>query len=66
LLAAIRKGTTLKKVAAGEGKAADADASAKPAAKKGPPKEEEFDIMAALKKRLNVRLHTIAVFTLFF
>jgi WAS family protein 1 len=55
LLAAIRKGTTLKKVSAGEGVAASADgAGDKPAAKKAPPKEEEFDIMAALKKRLNV------------
>lgn len=62
LLAAIRKGTTLKKVSAGEGVAAAADgAGDKPASKKAPPKEEEFDIMAALKKRLNVRWHRAAI-----
>jgi hypothetical protein len=52
LLAEIRKGTHLRKVAAGEGAAADAKAAAK---KGSPPKEEEFDMMAALKKRLNAR-----------
>jgi hypothetical protein len=52
-------------VSAGEGAAPSSDAAGdKPAAKKGPPpKEEEFDIMAALKKRLNVRPQAAAVFT---
>jgi hypothetical protein len=49
LLSQIRKGTTLKKVSD------DAPAAVGAAKKGAPPKEEEFDIMAALKKRLNAR-----------